>query len=102
MMIQLGNQKFIDSNIDSFLKKLSEVQIGESVSIDFSQVEYLRPGAVIQLIILSKMFFEKSGEKVQWIRIPKYRAIYLQRLGIEKIDFILIELLVGTQTSFLL
>jgi len=91
MMIQLGNQKFIDSNIDSFLKKLSEVQIGESVSIDFSQVEYLRPGAVIQLIILSKMFFEKSGEKVQWIRIPKYRAIYLQRLGIEKIDFILIE-----------
>lgn len=91
MIIQLTNQKFIDSNIDMFLKKLPDVQLGEVVQIDFSKVEYLRPGTVIQLIILSKMFYQKSEEKVRWFRIPRERAQYLKRLNIEKVDFISVE-----------
>ena len=88
MEIQLKNQKYIDSNGDRYLKQLSAVKSGERVTIDFSQVEYLRPGAVIQLIVLSKMFFEKSGEKVVWSGIPKDRAFYLRRLQIEQVEFI--------------
>lgn len=82
---------YTDSKIDSLLWYAYKMPVSTKMTLDFSKIQYLRPEAVIMLIVFSRMMNNKVKCPIIWTHLPRGGRIYLNRIGIDKIEFVQVE-----------
>lgn len=89
--ISLENIQYMDSKIDGLIWYARHMPKGTEIILDFGKVDFLRPEAVILLIIACRMVYDKVGTPISWRNLPEGGAKYLSRIGIDQIDFIHVD-----------
>ena len=89
--VSLDACQYMSSCIDGPLWYAHKITPGSEIELDFSKITFLRPEVVILMIAVSKMIYEKNNRPVLWKGLPRESALYLQRIGINKIDFVQVE-----------
>jgi len=79
---------YMNYGYDGLLWKASKVLPKDIVRLDLNSMKFIRPEAIILLIILSAELFNRVTEPVEWINIDNEVLLYLDRMEIGNLDFI--------------
>lgn len=78
----------INDKIDGFLTQIEKIPADDHTLLDFSKMEFINPSNLIVLIIASKIIFERTGHKVEWVNVARDISAYLERININELPFI--------------
>lgn len=79
------NQPF--ANMDNLYWRLSKLKLKDKLAFDVSILKFIRPIAVISLLLAAKQAFDSTGEKVRVTKINEEVHKYLERINFFKNDF---------------
>lgn len=88
MDLIIPEKMYLNYQYDVLLRIASKIRRGDSAKLDLKKVTFIRPEAIILLIVLSDELFQKTLEPVCWINIDKNVHSYINRMEIDKLDFI--------------
>lgn len=89
--ISLENVQYMDSKIDGLIWYARRMPKGTQIILDFGKVEFLRPEAVVLLIVACKMVYDKVETPILWKNLPDGGVRYLYKIRIDQIEFIDID-----------
>ena len=76
------------ANMDNLYWRLSRISAEDKLIFDFSSIKFLKPIAVICLLLAAKQAFEISGERVRVININGELFPYLERINFFQNEFV--------------
>lgn len=76
------------ANMDNLYWRLSRLNIGEKLTLDLSSIKFLKPIAVIGLLLASKQAFETTGERVLISNLNEEVLQYLERINFFLNEFV--------------
>ncbi|MDD3228048.1 MAG: ATP-binding protein [Oscillospiraceae bacterium] len=79
---------YTNCNFDGLLWRISKLESKEVVRLDLDRITFIRPEAIVLLLILSSDLFHKTGQPIEWMNINKEVHSYLDRMELDKLDFI--------------
>ena len=88
MNIPIRKLYYVDSQLDGPLWYARKIPAGQKAPLDFYEIKFLRPEAVILMIVISEMFYKRTGESVGWINLSPDEKSYLERINISQLEFI--------------
>lgn len=88
MNIPIRKLYYVDSQLDGPLWYARKIPAGQKATLDFNEIKFLRPEAVILMIVISEMFYKRTGESVGWINLSPDEKSYLERINISQLEFI--------------
>jgi len=91
MDLFMPQNMYMNYSYDRLLWKISKIKSGDVVRLDLSKIIFIRPEAIILLIILSYEIFVKLNEPIEWININNEVHLYLERMDLEQLDFVRIQ-----------
>lgn len=76
-----------NANLDKLLKKISQLESGEQVSLSFKNIEFILPESTILLLSISKQIYDRTHTVVTWLDVKNDMRMYLERIQINKLAF---------------
>lgn len=89
--VSLENIQYMNSKIDGLIWYARHMPKGTQIILDFGNVDFLRPEAVILLIVACRMVYDKVEIPILWKNLPDGGVRYLNKIGIDQIEFIHID-----------
>lgn len=88
MVIDLPRMIYLNTIFDKQLRLIETLNEDEEVCLSFRSVDFILPESTILLIALSKQINNKTKTVVKWIDIKNELITYLERIQIDKLNFI--------------
>lgn len=85
MTLELPNMIYMNTNLDKLLKKISQLESGEQVSLSFKNIEFILPESTILLLSISKQIYDRTHTVVTWLDVKNDMRMYLERIQINKL-----------------
>ena len=85
MTLELPNMIYMNTNLDKLLKKISQLESGEQVSLSFKNIEFILPESTILLLSISKQIYDRTQTVVTWLDVKNDMRMYLERIQINKL-----------------
>ena len=85
MTLELPNMIYMNTNLDKLLKKISQLESGEQVSLSFKNMEFILPESTILLLSISKQIYDRTPTVVTWLDVKNDMRMYLDRIQINKL-----------------
>lgn len=88
MILELPNMIYMNTFLDKILKKISQLESGDEVSLSFKSVNFILPESTILLLSISKQIYDRTNMVVTWIDVQNDMRMYLERIQINNLPFI--------------
>ena len=85
MTLELPNMIYMNTNLDKLLKKISQLESGEQVSLSFKNIEFILPESTILLLSISKQIYDRTLTVGTWLDVKNDMRMYLERIQINKL-----------------
>ena len=74
MTLELPNMIYMNTNLDKLLKKISQLESGEQVSLSFKNIEFILPESTILLLSISKQIYDRTHTSSNLVRCKERYA----------------------------
>ena len=86
--IEMTGTVTLQYDLSVLTEQINLLEISDQLSLDFSDVGFVNPEAMIILVTASKLAFEKTKRPIIWNKLKSDVYSYLERVNITSIDFI--------------
>lgn len=78
-------------NVDIMSQQLQFLDNAEKLLLDFSDVGFITPEALLLLVTTSRLCYEKTSRPILWVNIERKILSYLDRMEVNKLPFVQLE-----------
>lgn len=82
----------MDTKLDSMIWRMNKINPDETITMNFKQVDFIRPESVILLLVACKSIYDKTHQIIYWSELSEDVRAYLERLDVTTVSFIKIDL----------
>lgn len=81
----------LNLNLDELFQKTDNCDKDDHITLKLSQLGFISPEALIILVTISKIIYDKTGNSVNWSEISAEMYSYLERVDVGNLEFIILK-----------
>lgn len=89
--IEMSGTVTLQSDLSVLTDRINTLEKSDQLTLDFSDVDFVNPEAMIILVTASRLAFEKTNRPIIWDALKSDVYSYLERVNITNIDFLVVK-----------